>query len=81
MIDLQADEDTLSAYQVLQKDDVKCSTAVLQPNKAGSTKLKLSWIWHSVDRRVIAGLPTPETSDPATLAECKSVGRRSTSSR
>ena len=79
MVDLQADEDTLAAYQVLQKDDIKCSTAVLQPNKAGSTKLKLSWIWHSVDRRVMAGLATPETSDPATLAECRSVAHRSSS--
>ncbi len=51
MIDLQADEETLAGYRVLKKEDVKCSTAVLQPNKAGSTKLKLSWIWHSVDRR------------------------------
>ena len=79
MVDLQADEDTLAAYQVLQKDDVKCSTAVLQPNKAGSTKLKLSWIWHSVDRRIMAGLATPETSDPATLAECRSAARWSSS--
>ena len=76
MVDLEADEDTLAAYQILQKDDVRCSTAVLQPNKSGSTKLKLSWIWHSIDRRVIAGLGTPETSDPATLTECASLVRR-----
>ncbi len=80
MIDLQADEATLAGYQVLKKEDIKCSTAVLQPNKAGSTKLKLSWIWHSVDRRVMAGLGTPPTNDPATLDECTSVVHRSFSS-
>lgn len=73
LVDLNADKDTLDLYAVLQKDDVKCSTAMLNPNKAGSTKLKLSWIWQSVDRRIMAGLAVDAemaATDPATLTEC-----------
>lgn len=76
MIDLNVDAATLEIYRPLEKDDVKCSTAVLNPNKAGSTKLKLSWIWQSVDRRIIAGVAVDAelaAMDPATLTECKQI--------
>lgn len=69
---LGADEQILNHFQPLKKEDVRSSTAVLRPNQAGSTKLKLSWIWQSMDRRIMAdpneGL---DTSDPATLLECE----------
>ena len=72
MVDLDAGEETLKVYRVLQKDDVQCSTAVLTPNKKGSTKIKLSWIWQSADRRVAAGLIKPgDGDDTETVDECK----------
>lgn len=37
----------LRQYRVLKKEDLKTSTAILNPNQPGSTSLKLSWIWHS----------------------------------
>jgi hypothetical protein len=45
MIRLGADQQTLSKFKVLSKQDVKSSTALLDPNKAGSSTLQLSWIW------------------------------------
>ena len=71
MIDLDADNETLCIYQVLQQDDVRSSTTVIKPNEPGSTTLKLSWIWHSLDRRVMAGEQLPESDDNATTTECK----------
>ena len=44
---LGADSGTLSRFQVLSKQDVKCSTALLDPNTPGSTSLRLSWIWQT----------------------------------
>lgn len=75
MIHLGIDASTEEIYRPLTKEDVKCSTAVLKPNQKGSTKLRLSWIWQSVDRRIMAGLDpladgAPPT-DPQTLEECK----------
>ncbi len=75
MIELGADESTLKAYQVLEKDDVKCSTAILTPNRAGSTKVTLSWIWQSADRRIQAGIATPPKpdDDDEVVAECEHI--------
>lgn len=72
MVVLGADRELLTNYRLLTHDDVRCSTAVLKPNMPGSTQLKLSWIWQSIDRRIMAD-PTEnmDTSDPATLLECK----------
>jgi hypothetical protein len=36
---------TLSRFWVLSKQDVKCSTALVNPNTPGSTTLRPSWIW------------------------------------
>jgi len=38
-----------SRFKVLTPDDVKASTAIINPNVSGSTQLKLSWIWESSD--------------------------------
>ena len=37
----------MNQYRILTKEDLKSSMAILDPNKPGSTTLKLSWIWHS----------------------------------
>jgi hypothetical protein len=47
MVALDCDESLLSQYRVLTREDLKSSTAILDPNQPGSTSLKLSWIWHS----------------------------------
>jgi hypothetical protein len=38
-----------SRFKVLTPNDVKASTAIINPNESGSTRLKLSWIWESSD--------------------------------
>jgi hypothetical protein len=34
-------------FQQLTKDDLNASTAILNPNVAGSTSVHLSWIWQN----------------------------------
>ena len=57
------DED-LDTYRVLEKEDLKASTAMLDPNTPGASDVRLSWIWH-------VGEPSPDSSDPAIVRECK----------
>ena len=47
MVRLGADEHTLGTFQLLSKDDVKASMAVLKLNIPGSSSIRLSWIWES----------------------------------
>jgi hypothetical protein len=47
LIKLGAEQATINRFQILTIDDVKASTAVVNPNEPGSTRLKLSWIWQS----------------------------------
>jgi hypothetical protein len=42
---LGANEEILTKYPILLKEHLKSSTALLNPNEPGSTRLKLSWIW------------------------------------
>ncbi|PPQ80263.1 hypothetical protein CVT25_003702 [Psilocybe cyanescens] len=53
LIRLGADNITLRKLRVLKKEDVCGSTMILNPNLAGSTTLRLSWIWHSVSQRLL----------------------------
>ena len=36
-------------FKVLTVNDIKASTAIVNPNEPGSTQLKLSWIWRSAN--------------------------------
>jgi hypothetical protein len=63
MVRLGADEDTLKTLRQLSKDDVKASTAMIDPNSAGSSSLTLSWIWQS--RAGLIG------SGPDLMRECE----------
>lgn len=63
MVQVGADDGTLQKYQILLKEDVRSSTALLNPNTPGSTRLQLSWIW----RRGSAGNDT----SPEALRECE----------
>lgn len=47
MILLGADDSTLSKYNVLLKEDLASSTAVVDPNARGQSRSKLSWIWRT----------------------------------
>jgi hypothetical protein len=47
MIQLGANQEILSKFRVLLKEDVKSSTALLDPNNPGSSTLQLSWIWQA----------------------------------
>ena len=48
LIHLGADTATLQQFHELKRQDIRASTAILTPNKAGSMTLELSWIWHDV---------------------------------
>lgn len=47
LVALNCGESILRQYRILTREDLKSSTAILDPNQPGSTSLKLSWIWHS----------------------------------
>ncbi|KAF8814634.1 hypothetical protein BYT27DRAFT_7249673 [Phlegmacium glaucopus] len=47
LLRLGADPAVLSCFRILTPDDVKTSTAIMNPNKPGSTQLTLSWIWQT----------------------------------
>lgn len=61
---LNADFDILSKYQILSRQDIKSSSALLNPNEPGSTTHRLSWIWQS-------GSLNTASSDG--LRECKAI--------
>lgn len=47
LVALNCGPSILGQYRVLTREDLKSSTAILDPNEPGSTSIKLSWIWHS----------------------------------
>jgi hypothetical protein len=63
LVRLGADEDTLKTLRVLSKEDVKASSAMINPNSTGSSSVTLSWIWHS--RAGLIG------SGPDLMRECE----------
>jgi len=63
MVRLGADNTILGKYRTLKKEDVKSSTAILNPNEPGSTRVQLSWIW-----QISAG---GDGSQPDILRECE----------
>jgi hypothetical protein len=63
MARLGADNSILDKYQILRKDDLKSSTALLNPNEPGSTRVQLSWIWQT--------FAEGHQSQPEILRECE----------
>ena len=62
----------LRRFQKLTTEDVKASTAIINPNVPGSTQIKLSWIWQTAGGHHW-GLAT-STSTPCAdvnILECK----------
>ena len=77
MIILGADSSLMQErFKELKKEDIKTSTAILDPNTPGSTQVQLSWFWQTVCTRILPPRTsehaphdtTPE--DPATVMEC-----------
>lgn len=60
LVRLGADLATQSRFMVLTPEDVKASTAIVNPNETGSTRLKLSWIWQTTGGHRL-GLSTGQT--------------------
>jgi hypothetical protein len=65
MVRLSASEPTLTQYQILLPEHLKSSTAILNPNEPGSTRLQLSWIWQTG--------AADSSNSHAALRECKSI--------
>jgi hypothetical protein len=63
LVRLGANEDTLKTLRVISKDDVKASSAMINPNSTGSSSVTLSWIWQS--RASLLG------SGPDLMRECE----------
>jgi len=63
LVRLRADDRTLATFGILVKDDVKASTAILDPNTFGSSSIKLSWIWQARAGSVESG--------PEMMRECE----------
>lgn len=47
MIILGANSAILNQFRTLTTEDIKASTAIVNPNEPGSTRIKLSWIWQT----------------------------------
>lgn len=61
LLRLVNDIDSIRIFKVLTRQDVKASSAVVNPNTPGSTTLSLSWIWQ---------LTAAGEESPASLREC-----------
>ena len=73
LIELGADDETMTQFRELKKEDIRASTAILTPNTPGSTSLQLSWIWHDVTWHILSAVDAKlPTTDAATILECMS---------
>ena len=64
LLALGCDAEMLQLFQPLNKDDLRASTAVLNPNSPGSTNLRLSWLWQKY--RIVNGA----NADADAMWEC-----------
>lgn len=73
---LGADPATLQQFHKLTTDDVKASTAIVNPNELGSTQLKLSWIWQTAGGHrwgLASGTNTSAPAGDINVLECKFI--------
>jgi hypothetical protein len=61
LVRLRADDETLRKFRNLTKQDVKASSAIIDPNIPGSSSLRLSWIWQ---------MSAADEQSPSHLREC-----------
>jgi hypothetical protein len=71
---LGCNAEQMRPFQILRKDDLKASTAILKPNLPGSTNLRLSWIWHNTNT-IAAGTGADADADasPDRIWECMCI--------
>ena len=73
LIELGTDDETMTQFRELKKEDIRASTAILTPNTPRSTSLQLSWIWHDVTQHILSAVDAElPTTDAATILECMS---------
>ena len=73
LIDLGANDETMTQFRELKKEDIRASTAILTPNTPRSTSLQLLWIWHDVTWHILSAVDAKlPTTDAATSLECMS---------
>lgn len=63
MLTLSALAPVLKTFQLLQKEDLKASTAVADSNRRNQRQEELSWIWQTIS----------DKEDPAFLKESKCI--------
>ena len=63
MVHLGADTPILIKFHILVQEDVRASTAIIDPNISGSSTVRLSWIWETWASGLGAGADT--------LVECE----------
>jgi hypothetical protein len=71
---LGAEPAVLRRFQKLTTEDVKASTAIVNPNAPGSTQIKLSWIWQTAGGHHLGLATGTSTSAPCAdinILECK----------
>lgn len=47
LIRLSASVPVLKKFRIIEKEDIRCSNAILNPNEPGSSRIRLSWIWQT----------------------------------
>ena len=50
MLKLGTSNEDLDNFRVLHPQDIRSSSALLNPNESGSSGIKLSWIWQTADK-------------------------------
>jgi hypothetical protein len=69
MVRLGADQMILDKFRVLEKGDLRSSSAILDPNEPGSTRHRLSWIWQT--GRCVDTQSALDGENSERLQECK----------
>ena len=69
---LGADPSTLSRLQILSLNDIRASTAIVNPNEPGSSSIKLSWIWQSAGGHRF-GLAGADPNTRNRVLECERI--------
>lgn len=71
LLTLGADPTILNRFQALKTEDVKSSTAIVNPNEPGSTRIKLSWIWQTAGGHRWGLTSGSEAGADRNIFECK----------
>jgi len=73
LVFLGAEPQVLTRLQVLNPVDIHASTAILNPNEPGSTRIKLPWIWQTAARHYGMSTSGAEENAETTAEELSSL--------